>query len=190
MKKIIDWLIALAKRTPYSHLYHGDGTVYMRRYWLMPRFMLKLVEQDCIDDGDEFAPGYYELKPWARRLFSFRLHQIVTQDYDPHFHDHPWSFVSLVLRGGYMEHRPVSIEPCFLSRDEREDHYPVWRGPGDIAMRRCVDRHRISFVDKDTWTLVALGPKRHWWGFYTPAGKVYYRDYPSVHSMHARSEGT
>lgn len=184
MKKIIDWLIELAKRHPYSHLYHADGTLYMRRYWLMPRCFLR----DCSLDDSYGETNWFELKPWARRLIAFRLHRICTPDFDPHMHDHPWSFLSLVLRGGYMERRPVSSEPCFVSSDEREDYYPVWRGPGSLALRRCTDRHRISNVEPQTWTLVALGPKRHWWGFFMPSGKVHWRDYPSVHSATARTE--
>jgi hypothetical protein len=35
-------------------------------------------------------------------------------------------------------------------------------------------------VYPDTWTLMIYGPIRQWWGFFTPRGKVYWRDYPSV----------
>lgn len=182
MRRIVDWIIALSKRTPYSHLWHADGTCYMRRFWLMPKFML--AEVWC-DDGISF---FYELKPWARRLPALRLHQICTPDYDPHMHDHPWSFVSLVLRGGYMERRPVSVEPSFISTDEREDYFPTHRRSGSIALRRSTDRHLISYVESDTWTLVALGPKRHWWGFFTATGKVHWKAYPSVHNYIARVE--
>lgn len=177
MQRIVDFLIALAKRTPYSHLYHADGSCYMRRYWLMPCWLLQR-------RGGKDGSNCWKPKPWVP--FSLRLHEIITPDYDPHMHDHPWTFLSMVLRGGYTEQRPASTEPCFTG--SRELSFLAYRTPGSIALRRCTDRHLISYVEPDTWTLVALGPKRHWWGFYTLKGKVYYRDYPSVHNLVARTE--
>lgn len=44
--------------------------------------------------------------PW----FGLYFHRIMRSDMGRHFHDHPWSFLSLILRGGYTEHTPRGSE--------------------------------------------------------------------------------
>src|SRR5699024_2735840 len=51
-----------------------DGTVYLRRYILLHRFGYKVM-----------------------------LHNILIPDYSRAHHDHPWSFITVVLKGGYIE---------------------------------------------------------------------------------------
>ena len=151
-------LIERAQRTPYFHLYHADGSLYMARYWL---------------------------RPGRGGTWAARVHHIATPDEDRHLHDHPWDFVSIVLRGGYKEIRPLGVEPGFDGDEERT--YLVDRRPGSVAVRRSTDRHRIVSVLPDTWTLFITGPKRQWWGFYTEFGKVHWRDYESVHNKMERA---
>ena len=55
--------------------------------------------------------------------------------------------------------------------------------------RRPTDRHLVDYVGLGTWTLFITGPKRHWWGFYTPAGKVHWQDYESVHNNAPSGQG-
>lgn len=84
-------------------------------------------------------------------LGSVRLHHIVTSD-EPAFHDHPWSFVSLVLRGWYVEthHDGVRTHRRWLS----------------LAFRSARELHYISAVPPGgCWTLVLTGRRRRRWGF-------------------------
>jgi hypothetical protein len=155
MRWLADLIIRLAMRTPYrkGHLFHADGSVYMTRWSLFETSWL-----------------------------SARVHYIATPDHDRHLHDHPWTFLSIVLRGGYVECRPVDLEPCFSALMPNEEEFTTAeRRAGSIAIRQATDRHRIAIVRPDTWTLFVYGPKRQWWGFFTPGGKVHSRDYPSVH---------
>lgn len=112
--------------------------------------------------------------------WNLRLHDIRTADLDRHLHDHPWNFLSLVLAGGYIELRPVATDPCFVGDTERV--IARHRLPGSVAFRRATDRHRIAHVRPGTVTLILTWPKVHWWGFFTPTGKVWWRDYPSCHA--------
>ena len=145
-KAIVGW----AKRTPYFHLHHADGSVYMGRWWLFRT-------------------------PWL----SARIHHIATPDFDRHFHDHPFGFVSVILSGWYVERRPTSVDPCFDGASGRETGVIAHRRTGSVAWRRCTDRHIIDRVSPGgAWTLVFVTPKRQWWGFYTPEGKVFWADYP------------
>lgn len=164
MSLLADLIIALALKTPYGHLSHKDGTPYMNRWWL-------------------FSKGRKKSQVRAR------IHHICTPDYDRHYHDHPWSFVSIVLKGWYKEARPESIEPYF-TRDYGESEASTYtlRKAGSVAYRRASDRHRITEVSEGgVWTLVIVWPKIQWWGFYTPKGKIHWRDYESVHG---RTEAT
>lgn len=89
---------------------------------------------------------------------TVRLHKITQADADPDLHDHPWDFVSFILRGGYTE----DIGGPW------EQHY----GPGAISLKRASDAHRITSVDGPTWTLVFTGQRIRKWGFWTPEGWV------------------
>lgn len=148
--------IKLATKNPYFHLKHADGSYYMERYWLI---------------GPNFT-GY-----------TVRLHIGHTPDLDRAMHDHPWGFVSVVLRGWYHEQRPLVADPCFDGDSPQEIATVTVREAGSIAKRRATDRHRISVVAPDGYvSLFIAGPKRHWWGFFTPKGKVHWQDYESAHN--------
>lgn len=160
MKALVDAIIRRAQRTPYFHLQHADGSLYMERFWLR--------------------------SPSNRRdRWAVRVHHIVTEDLDRELHDHPWDFVSVILRGGYVEARPFGTEPDFGAPDGGERVQLIERKAGSIAFRRATDRHRIVFVLPDTWTLFITSPKRQWWGFYTQAGKVHWRAFESVQNTTA-----
>lgn len=153
------WLSSLvirrAQRRVYTggHLYHADGSLYMGRWSLFESSWLQV-----------------------------RVHHLATPDLDRHLHDHPWNFVSVVLEGGYAESRPVAVDPCFNGDAGAEDCWLTLRTAGSLASRRATDRHRITNVLPGTYTLFFTGPKLQWWGFFTPQGKVWWRDYPSCHA--------
>lgn len=148
---ISDLLIRLLARKVYrkGHIYGTDGSLYMERY------------------------AIFETK-WL----SARLHHICQPDMDRHMHDHPWAFVSIVLKGEYEEATPLDIEPSFcLDGDFEWCRFRVRRA-WSIAFRRATRRHQITAVSEGgAWTLFITGPIRQWWGFFTPAGKVHWRDY-------------
>lgn len=179
----VNKLIEHAKRTPYFHLHHGDGSLYMERYWLVPFISSEHV-------GCVAMNWWREPFGWLCQRFgiAMRIHIIHTPDLDRALHDHPWSFVSVVLRGWYTELRPIDNgRPCFHEAPE-EFSWVTHRHERSIAFRHATDRHRIvngSFNGHFTpgvITLFITGPKRQWWGFYAPQGKVHYQNYDSVHN--------
>lgn len=103
--------------------------------------------------------------PW----FSVMLHWIVRPDPQPDMHDHPVSFLSIPIRGWYLEEVPG------------DGDWEGWRmrrahiGPG---IKRATDQHRIVVVSPGgCLTLVFAGPVTRSWGFYTPSGWVPWRKY-------------
>jgi hypothetical protein len=78
------------------------------------------------------------------------LHEILRSDEDNCLHDHPWSFVSLILWGGYREQLPSG---------------KFWRRPGRFMVRPARTAHRVE-VDRPAWSLVIVGKKSRAWGFF------------------------
>lgn len=96
--------------------------------------------------------------------FGVYLHRIWREDRDPFPHDHPWPFVSVILRGGYDEERhadPRSGRPPVLRR----------RRAGSVYAIGINEAHRIGQVKARTTTLVFRGRRRpdDMWGFYVGA---------------------
>jgi hypothetical protein len=147
MLKFLLWLTARLPVHDDGHLYHPDNRLYMGRWIVL-----------------------------NTRWLHVRIHHIATADPDRHMHDHPASFASLVLHGGYDEARPMTIDPHFVGQTEYT--YETARRAGSLALRRATDRHQIIWVARDTWSLfIFFGGRHQWWGYYTPEGKVWWKDY-------------
>jgi hypothetical protein len=106
--------------------------------------------------------------PW----FGIYLHRIEQPDLDRDPHDHPWTFGSLVLRGGYVERfHPVPHVHRDMHVSTRRWGRWTWHRMGTEAA------HRIMHVEPGTVTLVLVGRRRRDWGFHTPDGFVPWRRY-------------
>src|SRR6185437_12145071 len=73
---------------------------------------------------------------------SLRLHHWLGPDDDRAFHDHPWWFWTLVLKGSYIDKSPDGI-----------DH--LWRF--SHRYRPALHRHTV-IPDPEAWTLLITGP--------------------------------
>lgn len=100
--------------------------------------------------------------PW----FSIRLHSILRSDVERDLHDHPWSFVSFLISGGYDEIRQLA------GGFQYGITWPRW----SLIRHEAEDLHRI-LLDKPVWTFVVTGPVRRKWGFQTKQGWVAAADY-------------
>ena len=126
--------------------------LYLRRYFL--------------------TPHWFPLRVW--------VHFIAKDDDDRDLHTHPWSFLSVVLRRGYLECMPDG------STHRRE--------AGSWALRSAEDAHRVKLLPSigrfrapdgsahwdavwGTWTLMIAARPRRTWGFVTKAGHVDWREY-------------
>lgn len=115
--------------------------------------------------------------PWC----SCMLHWIRRADPEPDLHDHPNAFLSIVIRGWYVEEIPKPD-----SESERVTRRVSW-----LNFKRATDRHRIEELDKSTLTLVFAGPVVRGWGFHSPDGWVPWREYVArrrANSLHARDD--
>lgn len=90
-------------------------------------------------------------------LGSVRLHHWLSPDDDRARHDHPWWFVTLVLRGGYTDVSPGG-----------DEHLRA----GSVRYRPALHRHTVVPDKGGAWTVIVTGPKSRSWGFWRE-GKFY-----------------
>lgn len=132
--------------------------------------------------GPTDDPYMYRWYVWPRnRFFNLYLHKFLCSDDDRALHDHPWWFVSIILRGAYSE---------VIDNDR-----VIRRSSPSIAFRRAEHRHRVV-LDKElilaseypfrlenrflpVWTLVFTGARVREWGFWCPKGFVHWKDFTS-----------
>ena len=141
---LVDWIIIRAMRKPYTHI-----SDYMERYWLVPYG-----------------------KWWAFDIAA-RVHNIKRSDDDRAFHDHPWPYVSLILRGGYVEVKPVFESGIYVG-DTR-----TYYGAGSLLFRKAKSWHRLEVErGRCAWTLFITLPYQQRWGFLAkPDHKIYWKDF-------------
>ena len=122
----------LIERAKRTPYFHLDG--YMNRYWLLP---------------------------YGRQVIAARIHQILRSDIDRFYHDHPWSYVSVILRGGYWEVTPMFNSSGIYIGDVRK-----WYGAGSVIFRPAKTWHRLEVREGETvWTLFITGKYRQKWGY-------------------------
>lgn len=97
------------------------------------------------------------------RYFAIKVHNIRLSDHAC-LHDHPWAFITLLLKGGYVEHT--------------EQGSKVY-GRGTILYRPARFLHRLE-IHQPVWTLVITFRKTRQWGFQTPKGWVFWRQYTAT----------
>lgn len=145
--RLADAMIASARRTPYFPLLG-----YMERFWLFRVGRAKPDEHDGGVAGEDRR---------AHRWLGARVHHILRSDKGVAFHDHPWNYMTLILKDGYYEVVPV-LDPNGTVTD--------------VLVRNARAWHRIELPEGRTaWTLFLMGPSRQTWGFLTRFGKVEWR---------------
>jgi hypothetical protein len=122
---------------------------------------------------DPYMIRYYLfLKNRKNFPFNLTLHKILKSD-DPVLHDHPWSYGTIILKGGYYETVPV-----FSGDGEVLEHKTYWRGPGYMTFRKSSSFHYLTLkADQPCTTLFFMGPQKTVWGFLTEKGWTLWTDY-------------
>ena len=118
--------------------------------------MFKNRERLLLDRGPSW-PDYDKAKPFMVRYyllfrkrpkwfpFNILVHKILKSDLGD-LHDHYWSYITIILKGGYWE---------------TNENGTFWRGPGYIGFRKASDRHSLRIPEgKSGWTLRLVGPNK------------------------------
>jgi len=141
--------------------------------WLA-RHDRKRIVMDRINDEPYLERYYLFLKDRTWFPFNVFLHKFLKSDPDD-VHDHPWSYFTLILKGGYYEWLPQ-----FDSNGNKISELQVWRGPGHFRVSRATSYHRIELDPSVTcWTLFMPGPQQREWGFLSKGHWVQHEEYLS-----------
>lgn len=135
--------------------------------WLLPH-------RDIIKDGRLYLRRFYLTPKWFRRLTGRGLfiHHIIHSDEDRDPHDHPWSFLTIMLKGRYVEHLYRITHGIDQTRVVTFNVLKPFRW----LYRRAESIHRV-FMTGPCWTLVFVGKTSREWGFWTHHGWVHWRTY-------------
>jgi len=121
--------------------------------------------------GADYMHRYYLfLKDRKWFPFNVTLHTIVRSD-DPIMHDHPWPYLTIVLKGGYYEHFPL-----YDGKGNKIGEMSRWCGPGTIIKRKAHEYHYLELdAERPATTLFFMGPQQREWGFLVEAKKGKHR---------------
>lgn len=147
----VEWLKVLVSGRPHF-VVGGHDRPYLLRWYLIPR----------------------------NRWCNVYLHKFVRDDDDRALHDHPWWFVSIMLRGSYLETLQARVYgDAYQTHVETTNH----RRAPSLAFRGTAHRHRVT-LPKDRygrplpcWTIVITGAKVREWGFWCPKGFVPWQEF-------------
>lgn len=128
--------------------------------------MIAALRWKQIRDIDEPDSVYLSRLMLVRtRWFGVYLHVIRRPDWARCEHDHPWSFLTIILRGGY---------------EEETGGRSFVRRPGYVGYRPRGFEHRITrLLRGPAITLVFRGRNHEEWGFRTTKGLISWREYVS-----------
>lgn len=136
----MNWLLNfLEKHDRCLTLRDKGGDIYLKRYYLY--------RKEKTNQFEEEKTSY---------SFNVYLHQFFKSDMDD-LHDHPWNFVSLVLKGGYFEE--------LMDKNNPDDMHVTYTPPLHFNVKKAEDYHRVIVPDKPCWTLFFRGKTRRKWGF-------------------------
>ena len=130
--------------------------------------------------------------------FSIKLHNILISD-EECLHNHPWTFISIILKGGYTEHtkhlpwaynKAGWSDPVISEKNGFHVQHKTFKA-GSILYRPAHWSHRLQLPNRlvplmagvlngdickekpiPVWTLVFTFRKTQRWGFFTKTGWI------------------
>lgn len=134
--------------------------------------------------GEPYLERYHIASLFGRSIW---LHHFVRNDEERHVHDHPWSALSIVLTGAYLE------EIQHYSTTKLGQGYSLFTFKNRKALGfnwiPATKRHRIASVIPGTWSLMLVG-KRHGNGWHFYQGQKKYQPFASTGDDWHKTAGT
>lgn len=118
----------------------------------------KIIIHGCEGRGDGDQPYLTRWILFRIKRFAVYFHKFHRSDADD-LHNHPWSFITIILWRGYYEQTFDTEYPgyCKLRRIR----------PGSILFRKSDHAHRVILVqNKPAYTLVIRFRDNYHWGFF------------------------
>lgn len=113
---------------------------------------------------------------WLWRGFGIYLHKFVGDDWSRDLHDHPKRFISIGLKGAYIEETPGP--EWYEGYDESPTRLRTYRAPW-IRTFPADHIHRLSLLAdrQPCWTLVIVLRTVREWGFWHQGMFMHWRGY-------------
>ena len=121
----------------------------------------------CLDGTDYLVRLRIVQTPW----FGIYLHDIHKDDGDSAPHNHPWPFLSLVVRGHYTER----LYPDPIGRPT--DYLKQTHNARSVHRMGRASAHRIIDAAPDLKTLIVTGKRQASWGFFVDGEHIDWADY-------------
>jgi hypothetical protein len=115
--------------------------------------------------GPSECPLIYRWTLVNTRFGKLLVHRFLPHADDRAEHDHPSSFLTIVLRGHYVDENPNGRD--FV------------RAP-TIRWRPATHRHRTRVGPRGCLTIVVMGPKRRRWGFWKDGQWYFWKDHERI----------
>ena len=124
---------------------------------LLLKILDKLGRKKIVMDRGPSHPEYFLAKPWTARYyilfrkrprwfpFNILIHHILNDDHGVGLHNHPFPYITIILKGGYWE--------------TNSNLKKTWRGRFYIGFRNADNLHRVDLDSKvQPITLFIAGP--------------------------------
>lgn len=100
------------------------------------------------------------------KFFSIKIHKALISDPEEP-HDHPWNYLSFILRGGYWEERKQAIPR--ESADQTDKYWNThlkWYKPGSILYRKGDQLHKL-IIPENSYCISLIFTFKKWrkWGY-------------------------
>lgn len=99
---------------------------------------------------EEIGEKFTRFVLWKGRWFNIYLHKLDARRWHPHCHDHPWGFIAVLVRRGYLE----QVGDKFYKRRV-----------GSVLFRPATFTHNVITPFGTSWSVIFTTPKSREWGF-------------------------
>lgn len=162
------WTLTQAIVMLIATLYASGVMVYYLCRDLLYYWLTRISVRKVITRGSDNTPYLIRYTIFKRRNFSVKIHQILISD-DACLHDHPWPFVTMLLKGSYTEE-------TFNGPSIFNIKHQTLYSPFSILYRPSNHFHRL-IVDKPMWTLFITFKRLKSWGFMVNNKVVEWNEY-------------
>ena len=121
---------------------------------------MKFYKKKVIKRDFDNKPYLIRHSLFSCRFFAIKVHKILLSDHSCQ-HDHPWAFITFLLKGGYVEYTPNGSK--LYSR------FSLLYRPANYI-------HRLE-IHQPVWSFVITFRKVRDWGFITSKGWLHWSKY-------------
>jgi len=139
-----------------------------------------LTKEIISKEGEVFFRRYRLLSTPVCNIY---VHNLLKSDQDLEPHTHPWNFISLILKGGYIEDYVVGPHHKNTCHDYIESYRNIVKA-GDFVMHSYSDAHKIQLTDDNVWTAVfTWGTKEPWGYVYSDGTYIDHKEYRRIKNV-------